>query len=126
MNDVTLRAFVEGKVSRQQFLDFVYAKLKEQGRPAYAEGRCLYNGPDGTHCGIGWTILNEGGYRPREGCSVVKVLKELGLWKTRPDDLDFLEDVQKAHDEASKDQFLISLCDNFAWTAHRYRLIPPK
>lgn len=128
MTDVTLRAFVEGKVSRQQFLDFAYAKLKEQGGVSKRGSGCMYNAPDGRHCAIGWTILNETKYRPPEGKSVPVIIKDLGLQNNMAaDDLAFLGSVQRAHDNIDERfDFQVRLREAFAALAKMYRLVPPK
>jgi len=60
MEQVILRGFLEGKFTRQQYFDFVCTKLLEQGAPCVDEnGDCVYNGPNGMHCGIGWTTIGE-------------------------------------------------------------------
>lgn len=73
MEQVTLRGFLEGKFTRQQYFDFVCTKLLEQGKPCVDEdGSCVYNGPNGMHCGIGWTTIGE---RVLEGENVMDLLR---------------------------------------------------
>jgi len=88
--------------TRQEFFDTTMKKLIEQGQPSYnpETESCLYRGPENLKCAIGHWIPDED-YTPKmedksvrgadEYCPTIgKLTAEFGL--------DFLEDLQSAHD----------------------------
>jgi len=85
-------------LTRQQVLDYVYPALVAQGGPSRSpNGLCLYNGPEGTHCAIGWLI---GSHTAVEGSSVCDLAMTV-LFPWLLADLQFYRQLQAAHDTAS-------------------------
>lgn len=57
---ITLDSVISGEHSFADTIAFVEEKLIEQGRPSIdGDGTCLYRGPDGTKCGVGFLISDE-------------------------------------------------------------------
>lgn len=116
MKQVTLRGFLNGEFTRQQYFDFVCTKLLEQGAPCVGDesNYCVYNGPNDTHCGIGWTVIGEsvleeetirslltGDLAKHDGeCDDGWVLFP-GMGEAVDREVDFLHDLQRAHDDTT-------------------------
>lgn len=57
MQPITIGAFMNCKISMAQVLEFVEAKLIEQGRPSVnSAGACVYRAAYGAKCAAGWLI----------------------------------------------------------------------
>lgn len=86
----------------QEVLDFIYARIKEQGGPSVTEsGKCLYRHPDGLRaCAAGWCIPDDQYSPDIEGRSVRKALAVVGI-HLEPTMVTFLHGLQYAHDSAA-------------------------
>jgi hypothetical protein len=91
--------------TNEDAIRYAISKIIEQGRPSMDEGSdaCLYRGPDGTRCVVGWLIPDgeyEGG--KMEGKNVEDRRIQQALSEVLPDPTDVrLLSAQRAHDEAS-------------------------
>jgi len=130
-NVPTLKKLIAGKVSLKDTLDYVEAKVVEQGHPALnAAGHCVYLTNDGSKCAVGHLLSAEDhAYLSRGmGGNVYSVLssnaeyfdvndRTFGMKRTLgvPEDirltklLDVLTEVQNAHDSLNiRDNFVES------------------
>lgn len=105
----------------QAVLDFVVPKLVKQGHRSVTPGtdNCQYNGPNGTHCAIGWCA----NFSTTGGISTLYTYEFTLMEVTFGDiDPDFLRELQDAHDNAASDfvvQFLsgiASICVHYGLT----------
>ena len=113
------------RVVRQRTFDHVLGMVYQQGRPALKRGTCAYRGEKGTKCGIGH-ILPDADYLPQfddaglGGGAVTTVLtcdtdsptrravrlafkRALRAGGADPDDVEFLQGLQSAHDQSKPD-----------------------
>lgn len=93
-----------------EILATVRAALIKQGRKSHNGRECRYNGPDNTHCGIGWLVPG-GLFIEGDRCDVyenLRVLINAGVISKDPSQelVFFLIDVQRCHDSASKNNFV--------------------
>lgn len=111
----------------QEILDFVIPKVLAQGKKAYSNFMCVYNGPDDTHCAIGW--CNDFGHY---NGSVD------GMRRTMPEKLDetfgpnvpekFLRNLQASHDHIGSvvaidgDLFVEGFRENIRWLTTEWEL----
>jgi hypothetical protein len=58
-NVPTLKKLITGEVSMADTINFIEAKVVEQGGPAVNDGSCVYLTKDGLKCGIGHLITPE-------------------------------------------------------------------
>ena len=88
----------------QNDFDTVLSAIVKQGKPSKDIGRCLYRGPRGLKCAIGWLIPDDL-YKPEmdTGISFHKVLDIIGR---DGDNLLYLS-IRVCHDNASRE------ADNF-------------
>jgi hypothetical protein len=90
----------------QEIFDKVYTHLEQQGEASALEtGACLYRSEDGKMCAVGCLIIDEDYNSDFEGNSVFELIEDYG-WKPEgvsrmtPKMVEFLTDLQCAHDEA--------------------------
>jgi hypothetical protein len=80
-------------VKKQQAFNLAYLGVTSQGKPSVdltkGSNYCLFNGPDGCHCNIGWLADLE-----KEDTSLDTIAAKLHI------DLDFLRELQASHDGA--------------------------
>jgi len=107
--------------TRQETFDYVFNQLVAQGGPSYRGSKCLYNGPDGRHCAIGWLFADAGVTAP-EGYGVASVAAgQLVPWLLA--DLVFYLDLQRAHDDTNRDvPWEPEITDSFRTLAADYGL----
>jgi hypothetical protein len=97
--------------SEQEIFNFVYIRLREQGKPSMDKpegggfGTCLYRGPGGTACAAGHLILQKNYSANLEFNDVLAdhVWEAIGLparWQ------DLVRGLQRAHDHAAKEAYL--------------------
>lgn len=86
----------------QEAFDLALNGIIGQVRPSWGatggkDSGCLYRGPNGCKCAIGW-VIPDAEYQPRfdQGCLLEEVV--IACPTLRRLDLDFLIDLQKAHD----------------------------
>lgn len=120
-------------MTAQEIFDFVWTKLREQGRGSASEdgGTCFYRSSDGhLKCAIGHLIPDDL-YKPEmEGISVRRILdrfpelniilsEDLIYWN-----IDFLYHLQDAHDGASVTggMFVECLREQMKSVAERFKL----
>ena len=107
---ITITNFLKGRVKRSTVLDYIEAKLLEQGQQSFYGKACCYRGPHGLKCGIGH-IIPDSKYRKRfddndYNDTDIKTLlinwRKLlaGTDKVNVDDVCFLVSIQNAHDNA--------------------------
>lgn len=95
--------------TRQQIFDTAYRGLASQGfRKSAAKGRCLYRGPNGRKCAIGWCIPDDVKF-DEATYTLNKALDDAGISQ---DDDWFCCELQTVHDSArSPDDMKGSLAD---------------
>ncbi len=100
---------------QQKTFDFVAKKLLKQGQVSKEHAQCVYRGPNGLKCAIGHLIPDNMYSIELEGKSLskefmdrenlpIKVLTRIAGTKNSKDldsRLDFLAELQTAHDEVS-------------------------
>lgn len=119
------------KAKRQRIFDRVVEHLAQQGKPAMTKGTCMYRTEDGLSCAVGCLIPNDKYEPAMENQRVGAVLnawpalnKILGISKVsyiKTADIDFLRDLQSAHDRADTGRHL---ADMLRLVAARYKLNP--
>jgi len=85
-------------MTRQQAFDFVWERISQQGQPSWQDGvGCLYRGPNGLKCAIGW-LISDDDYKPslESKCPTDPRFPRLPSLKGLP--RDFLECMQDCHD----------------------------
>lgn len=92
-------------MTEQEIFNAAVRGLASQGfeRCVAENGNCVYNGPDGRHCALGWVVPEEDRHLLIEGTSPYHL--SVGLISTvRGNDdisLNFLASLQQAHDKAA-------------------------
>jgi hypothetical protein len=83
----------------QAIFDTVVAHLGKQGRPAInTENSCLYRGPDGTKCAVGF-LLKDKQYKPEmEGRDVNGLVNNFKVPAFFSKNEELLHRLQRAHD----------------------------
>lgn len=113
--------------------------VKKNG-PGYFNDRCTYRGEDGSRCAVGLIIPDELYFREVEGERVTEIERRLShpLASVRENtkrlmeffnqfDIDFLQDLQDAHDQCAAEQnFTPSFKECLYEIAERYELTIPK
>lgn len=112
----------------QEAFDTAYLGVLRQGRPSRSSPgssgpKCLYRGPDGLKCAMGFLIDDETA-RKNEGRGAYRIAHVLG-WSTRLCDL--ADCLQTAHDKASVGgSFLPLFKDRAVLVAEQFGLtVPP-
>ena len=118
---------------RQAFLDKIVPLVVKQGKRSVDErGKCLYRGPNGLKCAIGFAIPDDR-YDPNmDGNYVASVV--LQLWRgvvvegLQADDAAFADAVQSAHDKASGEgrAFITDFMERVRKVAERFGLTVPQ
>lgn len=87
---------------KQDIVEFVAMHMATQGRPAEKEGACMYRDDEGGSCAIG-CMLDERTARALRSKTIENVLSDIhpSLNGWDKEDVDFLTQVQEAHDEAA-------------------------
>lgn len=115
-------------MTNQEIFDTAVKGLESQGykRSINSNGSCLYNGPDNTHCAVGWLIKDEDLDPDAATYGVASLLfmypslfKSLGTYEEVYEKLPFLEDLQTAHDGAESPEMM---CGNLKYIADKYGL----
>lgn len=103
-------------LSKQEIFNKAYRGLESQGFQRSARrDRCLYRGPDGLKCAVGWLIPDEK-YEGRIEMYVLNI-NELEfmeyltpiLGPLTPEDVIFLRHLQSAHDQPAPDDMKYAL-----------------
>lgn len=110
----------------QEAFNRAVAGVIKQGRPSVdAAGRCLYRGPDGLRCAVGWLIPDEL-YEPEmEGVNTnwLRVMWPRAM--SACDNRFLVRELQEAHDWASmRGDFLREFKKQCRGVAARYGLDP--
>jgi hypothetical protein len=116
-------------MTQQEAFDKVVINLRRQDKPSIDDkGHCLFRGPNGTKCAVGWLIPDEE-YKPEFDVDGMNKWPPYFNGLTR----EFLIDIQKAHDTAAALQYYKNLSftgvleDQFRYIAAVYTLtIPPR
>ena len=94
--------------TRQEIFDIACKGLLTQMKKSEGAEKCLYRGPDGTKCAIGFLISDETAADFNEssvGSLPFRVIQnEIGLSGTR-DNLYFLADLQAVHDSGEPEEW---------------------
>jgi hypothetical protein len=125
-------------MTHQEILNKVWARLKAQGRAARNDyGGCAYRTSDGSRCAVGILFDNPStlsfieasglNCQPVEKLVKCSYLDEVGEVQALAPHVEFLTDLQEAHDEAGKyNSFLVELWDNLFQVAAKWELdMPP-
>lgn len=130
-------------MNRQQVFDKVWDHFVTKGKPlsVNAEGSCFYRGPKGERCAFGVLIPNRlydpsmdayGGVRAssllREYPNVAEYLgaEVSDIYEEATDDMQFLDDLQAAHDRVAKGDWLeAGIEGSLRELADRYDLVVP-
>jgi len=92
--------------TQQEAFNRAYLGILGQGRASITEnGMCVYNGPDETHCAIGWLIPPE--YYDKKfdkELTLVKVMSRVPALRNL--DYVFLSELRSVHDNAADIGFL--------------------
>ena len=115
-------------MNKQEAFDRAWHGIIKQGCASWddEEEICKYNGPDGTHCAVGWLVDDPSVLTPVEGHAVraaTQVLRELGL-PTK-----FLIELQRAHDlaaEGASNHFIPRFKGNMRKLAAEHELTVPE
>lgn len=113
-----------------------YQKWK-RSTSADGENRCQYNGPNGTHCGVGWLIPKDKYDEGIEDKGICSLAEEIIPFLADPlenfckkanntdvgEFLDFLVEIQESHDEACGGTLMKN---KFEQIAKNYGLTIPK
>jgi len=100
----------ETRKRRQDYFDRGARGVIAQGRPSVGDnGDCVYRGPDGCRCVVGWLIpderyetrLDDGDFSAKNPAVVQAVGAPL-------EDVGFLRDMQYAHDEAAESKNFVA------------------
>jgi hypothetical protein len=60
MKTITITDYLNGTVTEQEVADYTIGKLLEQGYASLdMDGNCVYRGPEGSKCAIGWLIPDD-------------------------------------------------------------------
>lgn len=92
---------------------FCYDSMIKQGNPSVENGNCLYRGPDGRKCAIGFIIQNEDYEKDMNSESASTICFEYYGFNRGNEEVvkkvKFLEDIQHCHDRNwhKKDEFFI-------------------
>lgn len=109
--------------TRQEIFDIAYRGLASQGfeRSAIPNGHCLYFGPDGRRCAIGWNLPDNlpSGSVDGVGYGLYDAMADADISE---DEFDFAEALQAAHDDASNTEDMKARMAMFA--AHYNLTIP--
>lgn len=118
-------------MTEQQAFERAVAGLASQGftcssepNPDYWVGvddptarvRCLYNGPDGRHCAVGWLIADITLSSKENFLGVTEIRREHPEVSKRLEEcsLSFLNELQSAHDEGTDPETMRSLLRRLA------------
>ena len=92
-------------MTEQEIFDEALTKIVAQGKASVSDGSCVYESPDGTHCGVGCLLTSEeivavkaSGYN--EGFGAVDLIKEMQLERFYGH-VSLLDSIQSAHDGAA-------------------------
>ena len=118
-------------MQQQEIFDTVVRHLAKQGKPAMnAVGKCLYRGPDGTKCAVGFLIPDDI-YVPEmdQGSlgMLLGVVELISKFKTLPDffriNTSLLSELQAVHDHQPQDAWNRNdLVEQLHILAERYEL----
>lgn len=113
-------------MTKQEAFNIVCEKLAEQKYKSSDEGSCLYRGPEGRKCGVGWLIPDDE-YRIDFDNStffnIDTVIKASPTLSSIPDGYSFLGDIQEAHDDSYG---LAEVQEYFRYLAKEHGLVPDK
>lgn len=106
-------------IDRQQIFNTAYRGLASQGfiqSAAPKTGTCLYRGPEGRRCALGWCIPDENYRQELEGLTIddyPSILEDaLGFPDLPENDIQFLVDLQTYHDQSTDpDKMKLRLAD---------------
>jgi hypothetical protein len=108
MKNITLRQFASGHASTAAVLDFVEAKLLEQGRPStIVKGKdiyCAYTTDDGRHCPVGHLLTGHDRKQLKlfdsntAELSVLEIVLNINMSYKK---MEFLKHLQYEHDRLS-------------------------
>lgn len=90
--------------NKQQVFDYVVTKLAEQGKLSLStHGSCMYRGAEGTKCAVGW-LIPDTEFDPKWDESPGDLLRARHsprkLLEGKGHGLEFLQDLQSAHDSS--------------------------
>lgn len=99
--------------TRKEIFDLAYAGIKSQGfkRSAKPHG-CLYRGPEGRKCAIGWLIPDEK-YIPEMENYSLRSSGILEVAEINPEDVNFCIELQVCHDKAYTEADMQFSLDHF-------------
>ena len=95
---------------KQEAFNKVWHALTKQGAPSTDadSGKCLYNGPNHTHCAIGHLVPEELHANLVESATIMQQLPEMRNWLyDHCGDQRFLLELQRAHDQATCGDFWV-------------------
>jgi len=108
-------------MTNQELFDFVVSSVIKQGGPSVAltngQIECLYRSPEGRKCAVGFLIPDDK-YTPACESHLPRWLRRKGFIENISDyQLNMIDRLQYAHDEASAGEFIdtfLSLCKRTA------------
>lgn len=120
----------------QEVFDNAWHGVLGQKRPsATAAGRCLYRGPNGARCAVGWSI-SDSAYKSdmeESGCITEEILSCVFLPNAEESVSDtaysFLRQLQEAHDISAQEEgkmFLLAFREAMQELAEKYNLTIPQ
>lgn len=90
------------RLTRQEWFDNAWNHfVVNKGEPSHNHQECRYRGPNGAKCAIGVSIpddLYESDFKLYEGCGIGDLVDEEFIFQ---EDLKFLTDLQRCHDDSS-------------------------
>jgi hypothetical protein len=114
-------------MNKQQIFDKVYQGLASQNfrQSSSAGGRCLYRGPDGLKCAIGWLIPDDEYHESFEKLPIIGIAKQSQATckiMESPVNFEFSNELQLAHDHIESQ----GIRQNLEFMARKHNLTIPE